>query len=703
MPEVNRYFPRLDFDGTTMIDVAFGNDFRPTTSHTVVATLNKVLAAHSLKGGMEMRIYREDSLSTANAQAGQYAFTNAYTRQTSATGTDYQGLQNYAAFLLGMPSTTSILRASDYSEYSKTWGFFVAGRLAGERQAHPEPRPALRGRDGAHREERQERLRLRLRLRPAHRADGPGALRGPQRPRPQGARSAAERQGRPPVRGRRRPASRLYETPKNSFLPRFGFAYQANSKTVIRGGAGLFAGFLGQRRGDVFPNGWAQTTTVGTVNNAFGAPVPRNWDTASLTTPILEPVGNANGPQQGLGQAIDFFNQNPGVSKQLRYQIGFQRELPGGFVVEAAYVGNYGYDIEIVRNINALPNQYLNTDNARTAAMNANNAFLNGAVANPFAGLLPGTSFNNPTIARNQLLRPYPQFGDIRTTNNDGKSWYNSAQLSVQKRFSKGYTLGLSYTYSNWEQATEYLNAGDAEPTRMISDLDVPHRLTVSGIWELPFGKGRRFGSDASGFLNGLIGGWQIQGVYTYQTGFPIPFGSFNATGGTTGGDLFYNGGDIAIDNPTVGQVVQHRRLHVDPERHVDERDAGQPPADVPVPARRRPPGLDQQRRPLAHQGHPVQGRREAPAEGRVHQRLQPALLPQPGRRPDVDDLRTGHGVQPGELRPARPDRREGHLLGREASHTHVRGWAARRGRPARLPTGRPPAEPPRAPPRAPV
>ena len=189
IPEVNRYFPRLDFDGNTMIDVAYGNDFRPTTSHTVAATLNKALAAHSLKGGMEMRIYREDSLSTANAQAGQYAFTNAYTRQSSASGTDYQGLQNYASFLLGMPSTTSILRASDYSEYSKTWGFFVAGRLAGQRQADPEPRPALRGRDGAHRAQRQERLRLRLRLRPADRADGPGELRGAQRSRPEGARS----------------------------------------------------------------------------------------------------------------------------------------------------------------------------------------------------------------------------------------------------------------------------------------------------------------------------------------------------------------------------------------------------------------------------------------------------------------------------------------------------------------------------------
>lgn len=185
--------------------------------------------------------------------------------------------------------------------------------------------------------------------------------------------------------------------------------------------------------------------------------------------------------------------------------------------------------------------------------MNANNAFLTGSVANPFAGLLPGSSFNNPTIARSQLLRPYPQFGDVYTTNNDGKSWYHSAQVSLQKRFSKGYTLGVSYTYSHWMQATEYLNPADPKPTKMISDLDVPHRLSLSGILELPFGKGRKWGSNATGFLNGLIGNWQIQGVYTYQTGFPIQFGN-PATGTSfapTASDLFYNGGTISIGDPT--------------------------------------------------------------------------------------------------------------------------------------------------------
>jgi hypothetical protein len=545
-----RYFPRLDFDGNTMIDVAYGADFRPTTSHTVVAALNKVLAKHSLKGGLEMRIYREDSLSTANEQSGRYQFTNSYTRQNSASGTDYQGLQNYASFLLGLPSTTSITRASDYSEYSKTWGFFVQddwrvnSKLTLNLGLRWEIETALT--------ERNDKSVSGFEYGYVQPIEGTVQDRYAKLNDP--ALKALLPQIN--VRGGLMFAgvdgpSRLYATPKNTFLPRFGFAYQINPQTVIRGGAGLFAGFLGQRRGDVFPNGWSQITTIGTRFNANGAPIPRSWDDALLTQEILEPVGNANGRQQALGQAIDFFNQSPGISKQLRWQIGFQRELPWGFVFEAAYVGNHGYDIEIVRNINALPNQYLNADNSRTAAMNANNTFLTGSVANPFAGLLPGSSLNNPTIARSQLLRPYPQFLDIRTTNNDGKSWYSSAQVSLQKRFSQGYTLGVSYTYSQWEQATEYLNAADPEPTRMISDLDVPHRLSLSAILELPFGKGRKWGSNASGLVDGLIGGWQVQAVYTYQSGFPVPFGSFSVTGGTTTGDLFYNGGEIKIDNPT--------------------------------------------------------------------------------------------------------------------------------------------------------
>jgi hypothetical protein len=538
VPATNRGFPRIEFPNT--VGTAFGNDFRPITTHSVAATLNKTRGAHLLKGGVELRIYREDSLPTGNARSGRYVFNNTYTRQNSASGTDFEGLQGYAAFLLGLPSTLEISRLADYSEYSKTYGLFVQddwrvnSRLTlnlGLRWEVETPLVERNGKsvsgfDFGYAQPIQSTAQQR------YAALNDPALKAlvPQL-NVSGGLMFAEKDG----------GSGLYRTPKNVFLPRFGFAYQWNPRTVIRGGAGLFAGFLGQRRGDVIPNGWSQTTTLGTTVNANGAPIPYDWQNAFVTNAILEPAGNANGRQQGVGTGISFFNQNPGVSKQLRWQLGFQRQLPAGFTVDAAYVGNHGYDIEINRNINALPGQYLNTDNSRSAAMIANNAFLTAAVTNPFAGLLPGTSFNSATIGRQQLLRPFPAYGDITTTNNDGRSWYHSAQLGVEKRFSKGYTLGVSYTRSRWTQATEYLNASDAKPTKLISDLDVPHRLSVSGIFALPFGKGRRFLQNASGLTEGLLGGWQVQGVYTYQSGFPVAFGT----------DGFYNGGAIALGDRT--------------------------------------------------------------------------------------------------------------------------------------------------------
>ena len=539
IPEVNRYFPRLDFDGTSMIDVAFGNDYRPVTTHSASAVLNKTFSAHSLKGGMELRQYGEDSRSTGNAQSGYYRFRNDYTRQSTSSFTDKMGLQAYASFLLGLPYSTSISRTAAYSEYSRTWGFFVqddwrvTNKLTVNLGLRYEVESALVERDNQSVSgfdfDYVQPIQAQVQANYATLSDAVKTY-VPQLDVKGGLKFVGVDD------------KTTYNTPKNGFLPRLGFAYQLDPKTVIRGGMGLFAGFLGERRGDVITTGWSQDTTVGTTTNAFGAPIPRYWDNAFLIQPITEPVGNAKGRQQNLGQGITFFNPNPKVSKQLRYQIGFQRELPAGFTFDAAYVGNYGYDIEIVRNINALPAQFLNTDNARTQAMIDNNTWLGIKVANPFAGLLPGAGANNdPTIARSQLLRPYPAFGDINTTNNDGKSWYSSGQFGLRKRFSQGYTLGVSYTLSKWMQATEYLNATDEKPFKVLSDQDVTHRVSISGIVALPFGKGQRFLSDATGILDGFVGGWQLQGVYSYQTGLPIGFG-----------DLFYNGKDP-------GQRHRHR------------------------------------------------------------------------------------------------------------------------------------------------
>ena len=92
-----------------------------------------------------MRIYREDDSFKSNNQSGQFSFDNTYTRpnSTSTNGNDLEGLQAWAAFLLGYPSTTSIVRAADYSEYSKTWGFFVQDDVRINQKAHDEPRACV--------------------------------------------------------------------------------------------------------------------------------------------------------------------------------------------------------------------------------------------------------------------------------------------------------------------------------------------------------------------------------------------------------------------------------------------------------------------------------------------------------------------------------------------------------------------------------
>ena len=339
----------------------------------------------------------------------------------------------------------------------------------------------------------------------------------------------------------------LYNTPKNNWLPRFGFAYQLRANTVLRGGFGVYQGFLGERRGDVVTTGYSQqtpfvpfatdgTTLIGTLSNPF----PNG---------LVQPVGSALGGQTAIGQNITVFNQTPLMPRMYRWMMNVQHQLGGGFLVEASYVGNKGIRIELDRNINGLPDQYLSTlpfrDNSTTctAGQGCGNGYLTGSVPNPFFGLAlpPGTpsGFTGSTISRQQLLLPYPQFGAITTTSNDGYSWYHSAQIRVEKRFGRDLTLAGNYTYSKYMQATELLNSGDAKPTRIISDQDVPHRFAANWIYELPFGKGRSFVTGANAFVDRLVGGWEVSGVWSFQSGFPLSFGSFSTTMTSSNGDYF--------------------------------------------------------------------------------------------------------------------------------------------------------------------
>ena len=150
--------------------------------------------------------------------------------------------------------------------------------------------------------------------------------------------------------------------------------------------------------------------------------------------------------------------------------------------------------------------------------------FLTATFPNPFLGTKP---IYTTTISRASLLQAYPHFGNVTVSGEPiGYSWYHSLQVRAEKRFSKGYTFTLAYTWSKSMDATQFLNTSDPMPYESISSLDRTHRLVTSGIWELPFGRGRKFGKGWHPLLNFFAGGWQLSGFMQRQSGPPLGFGN---------------------------------------------------------------------------------------------------------------------------------------------------------------------------------
>ncbi|MBO0721630.1 MAG: TonB-dependent receptor [Blastocatellia bacterium] len=544
-PSIRR-FPRIDFNSNSGLQgTGQSNEFRPVDTHSLSAILNKTLSSHSLKGGMEFRAYRENDRFASNNQTGQFVFDNTYTTAASNATNSNQVALAFASFLLGIPSSGGVTQAASYAEQSTTWGFFlqddwkVNSRLTLNIGMRYEYEGALTERynrsvtgfDTTYVQPIQSTVQAN------YAALNDPALKAliPQLSATGGLLFAG-------VNGQPRA---LYQTPKNNIMPRFGLAYKLNEKTVIRAGYGIFFGFLGERRGDVIQTGYSITTNLVPTLNGDGTTFLFPNGQTVLSNPftnILTPPGSSQGYQTNLGNSISFFNQHPQTPYNQRWELGIQRELPAGFTLEVSYVGNRGTHIEISRNINTVPNQYLSTlPFLDTATKN----FLQTNVKNPFAGLnIPGVGAN-AMIQRQNLLKPFPEFGDITTTTNDGYSWYHAGELSIEKRFSKGYTVQASYTHSRFMQATEYLNAGDPLPTEVVSDQDYPNRFSLSAIYELPFGKGRRFLAGSNGIVSRIFGGWQAEGVYAYQTGAPLSWGNY-----------IYNGNFKDITIPSDQQSV---------------------------------------------------------------------------------------------------------------------------------------------------
>jgi hypothetical protein len=364
---------------------------------------------------------------------------------------------------------------------------------------------------------------------------------------------------------------------KTQFMPRLGFAYSVNPKTVIRGGFGIFfipnyvsfgtnpyvdpvssatSNFFASNDKGLTPSATLNTNSctlaaAGAANFSCSGQGPFNQNSADTLVAVPGRNPQPNVSQYILTQsnfsATGYTVQKYGYLEQ--YNLDIQRELPAGFFVDIAYAGSHGVHLEQFNtNVNQIPDSFIATA-AQQAAAGQTPDIAKPVAAYPFVcpacspkNSLPG-GLGPGTLIQGQLDRPFPQYAGLNL-NGFGccGSSYNALQATVTRRFQGGGTLLVAYTnaklMSNTDTLTSWLEGGTSGGTgsiqdwnnlageRSLSSQDVSQRLVISYVLDLPFGRGKKYANDYTGFKNGLISGWGIDGVTTFQKGFPVKISS---------------------------------------------------------------------------------------------------------------------------------------------------------------------------------
>jgi trimeric autotransporter adhesin len=486
-------------------------------------TVSRLLGRHTLKFGVDFRQLGVDTQSFAGG-AGDLRFDRFYTSANPlANGTATSG-NALASFLLGFPSgdpgnQSRITISSPLNAFVKYYGLYAQDDYRVNPKLTLNVGIRLEREDGLR--ERENRFTIGF-----DRTLNPGGSLGEVvvNGRPvrgglifAGQNGASEHQGDPPAA---------------KASPRFGVAYSFTPDTVLRGGHGIYWAPWNYQ-----PVSGVNYGQIGYVRQTFisqGQFVPATSLDNPFPTGALQPVGNSLGPLTGVGGQIEFIDQDKGAPWVQQYSVDLTHALFPTVTVGFEYVGATGRDLGLggsndgVLNINQLDPQYLTLGPA-----------LLEQVPNPFFGLPAGQGFAvaSPTVQRRQLLRPFPQFGDVLMRQHTaGRSQYHAAIFKAEKRMSAGWGGHVSYTFSrlmdnqfgetNFMQAStpEALNAYDLDAEYSLGLLDVPHKLMIAPIVELPFGEGKRWVTRGPGAA--ILSGWTVSAIIGVESGFPIPIAS---------------------------------------------------------------------------------------------------------------------------------------------------------------------------------
>ncbi len=352
---------------------------------------------------------------------------------------------------------------------------------------------------------------------------------------------------------------------KKEFSPRIGFAYSWDQKTVIRAGYGVFwipnyVSFGLNPDNDLI--NLATTPFVATTDHGLTPAASLDGSNCTIAglglncanagpfgaSGVLAPPGRSGNISQfaaanGSPNLAPYANPKPGYVQQ--WNLDLQRQLPAGFFADVAYAGSHGVHLEQYNtNVNQIGDNYIAQAAAQFAAGQPVSidqpVVVNGGIGNQNPISSPNPNLSTPTILEGQLLRPYPQYNGLNLAGYGCcSSTYNSLQATVTRRFAGGGTMLVAYTnaklLSNTDTLTSWLEGANAtggvgqiqdwnnlNGERSLSSQDVSQRLVISYVLDLPFGRGKMFMGGASGITDKVVGGWGVDGVTTFQRGFPL-------------------------------------------------------------------------------------------------------------------------------------------------------------------------------------
>jgi len=504
-------FPRIEVSGLAPLGMSRAGLIDDTESATELqGHVTWVKGAHTWKGGLNVSKMGFDVF-RPEYPSGQYVYGAGYTQGPNPSAASSAAGYGLATFMLGAPTGGQITGDPTFDASQMYWASYIQDDWRVSRT-----------------------LTLNLGLRYEYQT--PWQEAGDQL-------TFFDADALDPLTGRKGilrlvgqdGASRFQSNPdRNNFAPRVGAAWQLREDTVVRGAYGMVyypgSGGIGSAPSDLGGGGYLTSTGVnlGTYPAAPNTPPPG----ASLRNPFTS--GYFEPPATQVGASVSTAFRDLVTSYGHMWNVSVQQRLPWRLIAEAAYVGTRGLHLWTNLSRNAIPSDML-----------AQGAALDALVPNPFFGVIKtGDSLLTQSTTRaSQLMKPYPHYSGVtRFRDSMGDSWYKGFTARVDRN-SADLGFGVSYTLSRQEdtvperfgaRGSVIIDPNDLSKSRAVAEDDRTHVLTGHFIYQLPFGKGRRWAN--SGWVADVIGQWQVSGIGSFATGRPLIITGITTSNGVSTG-----------------------------------------------------------------------------------------------------------------------------------------------------------------------